>query len=51
MVDQKAKNISNDESSHNDDITALTISSDRKYIATGQVGPAPSIFVWDSQTA
>jgi len=51
MVDQKAKNVSNDESSHTDDITALSISSDRRWIASGQVGPAPSVFVWDSQTA
>ena len=51
MVGQKAKNVSDDTFSHTDDITALTISADRKYVATGQVGPAPAVFVWDSETA
>jgi hypothetical protein len=34
-VDMRAKNVSSDENSHTDDITALTISSDRRFAATG----------------
>jgi WD40 repeat protein len=30
---------------------ALTISEDRKWIATGQNGQEPMIFIWDSVTA
>lgn len=38
QVDLKAKNVSNDNDHHTDDITALTISSDRRFAASGQVG-------------
>ncbi len=50
QVDLKAKNVSNDNDSHTDDITALSISSDRRYAVTGQVGSAPVAFLWDAQT-
>lgn len=50
QVDLRAKNVSNDNDSHTDDITALTISSDRNFAATGQVGSAPVAFLWDAQT-
>lgn len=47
-VDNTAKNVANDENAHTDDITSITISSDRQWAASGQVGPAPSAFVWNS---
>jgi WD40 repeat protein len=50
QVDNKAKNVSNSTDAHTDDITALTISSDRRWAATGQVGSAPCAFVWDATT-
>jgi len=34
MVENKAKNVSSDELSHTDDITALAISNDRNMVAT-----------------
>lgn len=33
---------------HNSDIMCLSISTDRKYIATGQFGEEPSLFIWDA---
>ncbi|TNV83122.1 hypothetical protein FGO68_gene10203 [Halteria grandinella] len=36
---------------HNDDITCLALDNERKLVATGQVGSAPLIFVWDALTA
>ena len=50
QVDNQAKNVSNDESCHTDDITAIAISSDRNWAASGQVGSAPCAFVWDAKT-
>lgn len=50
QVDNMAKNVSNTNDAHSDDITALTISSDRKWAATGQVGSSPVAFVWDATT-
>lgn len=50
QVDTRAKNVSNDNDHHTDDITAITISSDRKFAASGQVGQAPAAFLWDAQT-
>lgn len=50
MVDNTAKNVANDESAHTDDITALTVSTDRNWAATGQVGSAPAAFVWNAKT-
>ena len=35
---------------HMDDILSLDISTDRKIVATGQVGKAPSVHVWDTET-
>ena len=50
MVENTAKNVANDENGHTDDITSITISSDRNWVASGQVGPAPVAFVWNSVT-
>jgi WD40 repeat protein len=50
MVDNTAKNVANDERAHTDDITSITISNDRNWAASGQVGSAPSAFVWNSKT-
>lgn len=36
---------------HTDDITALAMSNDRTLVATGQVGVAPFVFLWDSVSA
>ncbi len=46
----KAKNVSDDSLCHTDDITSITISTDRKLAASGQVGASPAAFVWDAQT-
>lgn len=35
---------------HNDDITALAVSPDRRIVATGQVGKTPIICIWDADT-
>lgn len=37
--------------SHTDDIVSLAISKDRLWVATGQVGNQPLIFVWNAITA
>lgn len=50
QVDNKAKNVSDDSKSHTDDVTAITISSDRQFCATGQVGREPAVFVWNATT-
>lgn len=50
MVNNTAKNVANDEACHTDDITAITISNDRRYAASGQVGSAPTVFVWNAVT-
>lgn len=50
QVQNTAKNVANDENAHTDDITSITISSDRKWAASGQVGSAPSAFVWNAVT-
>jgi microtubule-associated protein-like 6 len=50
LVDNTAKNVANDENAHTDDITSLTISSDRNWAASGQVGSAPSAFVWNAKS-
>jgi len=42
------KSISPDQ--HDDDIVCLSISPDRKYAATGQVGPKPTLYIWDTET-
>lgn len=46
-----AKNEADDSKSHMDDILSLDVSTDRKLVASGQVGKSPSIHVWDSETA
>jgi WD40 repeat protein len=33
---------------HNDDVSAIAFSSDKKLIATGEMGAKPTIYVWDS---
>lgn len=35
---------------HDDDIISLTLHTDNIQVATGQVGKAPQIIVWDSRT-
>lgn len=35
---------------HIDDITALDVNADMKTVATGEIGPKPSIYLWDSDT-
>ena len=46
-----AKNVADDSKCHMDDILSLDISTDRKTVVTGQVGKAPSVHVWDAETA
>lgn len=45
-----AKNVADDSKFHMDDILSLDMSSDRKLVATGQVGKAPSVHIWDTET-
>jgi len=45
-----AKNVADDSKFHMDDILSLDVSSDRKTVVSGQVGKAPSVHVWDSET-
>ena len=45
-----AKNVADDSKFHMDDILSLDVSSDRKTVVTGQVGKAPSVHIWDSDT-
>lgn len=47
MLTKKAKVETN---MHDDDILCLAISSDRKLVATGQVGPKPTVYIWDADT-
>ena len=35
---------------HFDDITSLAIHPNKKYVATGEIGPYPLISVWDTET-
>jgi len=35
---------------HDDDIVCLSISPDRKLVATGQVGPKPALYIWNAET-
>ena len=46
----KAKNISDDTLCHTDDITAISMSTDRTLAVTGQVGSSPVAFLWDAAT-
>jgi len=36
---------------HQDDITCLAVSHDRQYIATGEVGRSPRIYLWHASSA
>jgi WD40 repeat protein len=45
-----AKNVADDSKYHMDDILSMDVSADRKTVVSGQVGKAPSIHVWDSET-
>lgn len=35
---------------HTDDIISLDLHPNGKYVATGEIGPKPFIFVWDAET-
>lgn len=35
---------------HDDDIICLAISPDRKFVATGQTGPQPKLYIWNTET-
>jgi WD40 repeat protein len=50
QVSMKAKNVSDDTNAHTDDVTCITISSDRRFAASGQAGSAPAAFLWDAAT-
>lgn len=45
-----AKNVADESKCHMDDILTLDVSPCRKLVATGQVGKAPSVHIWDSET-
>lgn len=36
---------------HTDDIQSLCMSHDREWVATGQNGKTPTVFIWDAETA
>lgn len=36
---------------HTDDITCLSVSPDRKFVVSGQVGVTPYVLIWDALTA
>jgi len=48
MVDNTAKNVANNENHHTDDITSLSISADRQWAVSGQVGKSPVAFLWNA---
>jgi len=50
QVANTAKNVANDELAHTDDITSISISNDRQWAVSGQVGASPAAFVWNSKT-
>ena len=45
-----AKNQADESKCHKDDIMSIDVSTDRKLVATGQVGKAPSVHIWDAET-
>ena len=49
-ADNASKHTSSTRNSHNNDITAIAISADRSFCATGQVGREPVGFTWCSTT-
>jgi WD40 repeat protein len=50
QVENTSKQTANDNNSHTNDITSIAISTDRTKAVSGQVGSAPSAFVWNSST-
>ena len=50
IVDDVAKNVSDDTKDHTMEITAVAISSDRTKALTGQLGAAPVAFIWDASS-
>jgi hypothetical protein len=50
QTDLKSKKLANDNDHHTDDVSALSISSDRNYAVTGQIGSAPVAFLWNAET-
>jgi hypothetical protein len=40
------RNAKNNLTSHNDDVTCLAMSPDRKFCVSGQRGPSPTLFAW-----
>ena len=49
-VENQSKQKRNDDDAHTNDIMAMDICSHRKMCLTGQVGPAPALFLWDAMT-
>ncbi len=47
-ADNKSKQTASDQNSHNNDVTAISISADRSFAASGQVGSSPVAFTWDA---
>jgi|LakMenEpi03Aug12_release.lakeMendotaPanAssembly.Ray.scaffolds.fasta_scaffold900725_1 hypothetical protein len=37
-------------SHHRDDILCLAMTNDRTKVATGEIGPKPSVIIWDAKT-
>ena len=50
IVYDKENNTQQIYNEHFDDITALAIHPNKKYVATGEVGPYPLISIWDVET-
>ena len=50
VVDNKAKNVSNDKNAHTDDILAIKYNESTKQCVSGQVGHAPAAFLWDASS-
>ncbi|MBP3801902.1 MAG: EF-hand domain-containing protein, partial [Clostridia bacterium] len=50
IVYNKEENTQQIYNEHFDDITALAIHPNKKYVATGEVGPYPLISIWDVET-
>lgn len=51
-VENSSKQVASDKTHHNNDIMCMNVntSGDREWAVTGQVGKAPSIFVWNTIT-
>lgn len=47
---QTKKKTRKDETSHTDDICCVAMDKQRQYVASGQVGFRPLLFIWDSTT-